>query len=208
VTETPPWGDDTGRACGAAIIGGTSHLIKTDAVISNGPAVLRITGLPEHGSRENHDRIRAAIISAGLWPCRTITVTVLPAILPGHASSLDLAIAVAVLIAASAAPPASAEGCVLVAELGPDGSLRPVQGVLPAVLAAAAAGRTRAVVATENADEAATVPGVTVISCRSLQEVRTWLRGAPSEPRPTICTTCTGRPSRAAQGPAAPVHRS
>ena len=98
---------------------------------------------------------------------------------PGTPSSLDLAIAVAVLIAASAAPPASAEGCVLVAELGPDGSLRPVRGVLPAVLAAAAAGHTRAVVAPENAAEAAMVPGVTVISCRSLQEVRTWLRGSP-----------------------------
>ena len=202
MTETPPWGDDTGRACGAAIIGGTSHLIETDAVISNGLAVLRITGLPEHRSRENHDRIRAAIISAGLWPCRTITVTVLPAILPGYASSLDLAIAVAVLIAASAAPPASVEGCVFVAELGLDGSLRPVRGVLPAVLAAAAAGYTRAVVAPENAAEAAMVPGVTVISCWSLRAVHAWLCGDPFAGRPVLppgsASPPPGRPRRPA----------
>ena len=202
MTEIPPWGDDTGRACGAAIIGGTSHLIETDAVISNGLAVLRITGLPEHGSRENHDRIRAAIISAGLWPCRTITVTVLPAILPGHASSLDLAIAVAVLIAASAAPPAAVEGCVFAAELGLDGSLRPVRGVLPAVLAAAAAGYTRAVVAPENAAEAAMVPGVTVIPCWSLRAVHAWLCGDPFAGRPVLppgsASPPPGRPRRPA----------
>jgi magnesium chelatase family protein len=179
VTDTPPWGTDTGRACAAAIIGATGHLVEADAVISNGPAALHITGLPEDRSPTTHDRIRAALINAGMWPGRTITVTLLPASLPKHTSALDLAIAVAALTAAGAAPPAAADRCVFTAELGLDGSLRPVRGVLPAVLAAAAAGCTQAVVAPQNAAEAAMVPGVTAIGCASLQQVRAWLRGDP-----------------------------
>ena len=186
MTHIPPWGDGTGRACGAAIIGAAGHLVEACAVISNGPAVLRILGLPDDGIRETRDRIRAAIINSGLWPGRTITVTLLPASLPKHASALDLAMAVAALTAAGPAPAATTAGCVFTAELGLDGSLRPVRGVLPAVIAAAAAGCTRAVVAPEDAAEAALVPGVTVIPCWSLRAVHAWLCGDPFPGQPEI----------------------
>ena len=107
MTDIAPWGDGTGRACGAAIIGAAGHLVEACGVISNGSAVLRILGLPDDGIRETRDRIRAAIINSGLWPGRTITVTLLPASLPKHASALDLAIAVAALTAAGPAPAAA-----------------------------------------------------------------------------------------------------
>ena len=81
------------------------------------------------------------------------------------------------MLTAAGTVPAAGDGCVFVAGLGLDGSLRPVPGVLPALLAAAAAGCTRAVVAAQNAAEAVTVPGLAVVPCHFLREVLAWLRG-------------------------------
>jgi magnesium chelatase family protein len=180
MTSHPPWGPDIGRTRGAAIIGIDGHLVEAAAAISNGMAAFDILGLPDTGIRETRDRVRAAVLNSGQrWPARAITVSLLPASLPKRGTGLDLAIAVAVLTAAGAVPADAADRCVFVAELGLDGSLRPVRGVLPAVLAAAAAGCTAAVVAADNAAEAATVPGVAVIGYRSLREVLAWLRREP-----------------------------
>ena len=144
---------------------------RPSARISNGPPAFSISGLPETSVRETRDRIRAAILNSGQpWPAGSITVSLLPASLPKHGSGFDLAIAVAVLTAAAAVPASAADECVFVAELGLDGSLRPVPGVLPALIAAAAAGCTRAVVAAQNAAEAVTVaPGMAVVPCQSLR---------------------------------------
>ena len=153
----------TGHAHGAAVIGVDGHLVQVSARISNGPPAVTISGLPETSTSETRDRIRAAILNSALpWPGRGITVSLLPVSLPKRGSGFDLAIAVAVLTAAGTVP-AAGDGCVFVAGLGLDGSLRPVPGVLPALLAAAAAGCTRAVVAAQNAAEAVTVPGLAVV---------------------------------------------
>lgn len=180
MTSHPPWGPGTGSTRGAAIIGIDGHMVEAAASISNGLAAFDILGLPDTGIRETRDRVRAAVLNSGQrWPTRTITVSLLPASLPKRGTGLDLAIAVAVLTAAGAAPTDAADRCVFVAELGLDGSLRPVRGVQPAVLAAADGGCIAAVVAAHNAAEAAMVPGVTVIGCRSLREVLAWLRREP-----------------------------
>ena len=135
-----PSAPGTGRAYGAAIIGVDGHLVEAEAVISNGPPAFSIAGLPETSVRETRDRIRAAILNSGQpWPAGSITVNLLPASLPKHGAGLDLAVAVAVLTAAAAVPASAADKCVFVAELGLDGSLRPVRGVLPALIAAASA---------------------------------------------------------------------
>ena len=87
-----------------------------------------------------------------------------------------------------------------VAELGLDGSLRPVRGVVPALLAAASAGCTRAVVAADNGAEASMVPGIAVIACQSLREVIAWLRGEPSAPQPGVpAASSTGGPGSTAR---------
>ena len=174
----------TGHAHGAAVIGAGGYLVQVSARVSNGPPTISVSGLPETSSRETRDRIRAAILNSALpWPRRGITVSLLPVSLPKRGSGFDLAIAVAVLTAAGTVP-AAGDGCVFVAGLGLDGSLRPVPGVLPALLAAAAAGCTRAVVAAQNAAEAGTVPGVAVFGCHFLREVLAWLRGRPFPPLP------------------------
>ena len=126
--------------------------------------------------------MRAAIINSGEhWPSAKITVGLRPAVLPKRGSAYDLAIAIAIM-AANGDLPAPPEGIMFLAELGLDGRLRPVTGVLPAALAAADAEITTIVVATANQAEAGLVPGLTVIAAGSLAEIATWLRGGPPPP--------------------------
>ncbi len=135
---------------------------------------------------EARDRIRAAVLNSGLpWPDHSVTVTLQPPGLAGHGSSMDLTVAVAVLTAVGAVPGVPG-GCLFYGELGLDGALRPVRGVLPSVLAAARAGFTLVVVPEQNAAEAVMVPGVTVIGCPSLRTVVSWLRADPAGVRPGI----------------------
>lgn len=188
-TDPPPWSPDTAQTHAAAIIGADGHLVEITANISNGLAALRVLGLPDAATAETRDRVRTAIINSGqFWPGRAVTVTLRPASLPKHGSGFDLAIAIAVLAESGAMPVAAAGGCVFIAELGLDGSLRPVRGVLPALLAAASAGYTCAVVAAGNAAEAAMVPGMTVVPCHDLPTVVAWLRRELSAPQRSIHT--------------------
>lgn len=129
---------------------------------------------------EARDRVRAAILNSGEdWPNRHTTVSLSPASLPKRGSGFDLAIAVSIMAATQAIPATACAGLVLIGELGLDGRVRPVPGVLPAVLSAADAGRTTVVVAQANAEEAALVPGVTVIGIATLRALMCRLRGEP-----------------------------
>lgn len=167
-----------------ALTGVRGHLVEIEADVTNGAAGMTLAGLPETGTREMHDRVRAAVINSGLaWPQRTITVTASPASLPKRGSAFDTAIAVAVLAADETVPPTALADVVFLAELGLDGALRPVPGVLPAVTAAAAAGFGTVVVAAENAAEAAIVPGIRMVPASSLADLLTWLRGGPAPSR-------------------------
>ena len=175
---SPPWlspGIWTVR--GAAVIGAEGHLVQVAAIHSGASQEpIRLTGLPEISVRQTRDRVRAATVNSGLpWPSG-ITVTMRPESLPKHGSGLDLAVAVGVLTGAGAVATVP-ERCLFYGELGLDGSLRPVRGVVPAVLAAAHTGCTQAVVPEQNVAEAVTVPGMTVIPAGSLREVVAWLRG-------------------------------
>ena len=114
-----------------------------------------------------------------------ITVGLSPAALPKRGSGFDLAIATAILAAAEAVPTAALAGKMFLAELGLDGRLRPVPGVLPAVVAAEA-GVDTVVVAAQNVAEAALVPGVQAIGASSLMEVIIWLRGGPPPSLPAV----------------------
>ena len=102
-----------------------------------------------------------------------------PASLPKRGSWFDLAIAVGILAAAGVVPRAAVAGVMFFGELGLDGRLRPVRGVLPAVAAAARAGFGTVLVSAQNAAEAALVPGVRVIAAGSLAAAADWLRGTP-----------------------------
>jgi magnesium chelatase family protein len=166
------------RTHSIALVGVQGHHIEIEADIENGLVALLLVGLPDPALREARDRIRAAIInSKEAWPQRRITVGLSPASLPKRGSSFDVGIAVAILGAAEVLPATSLADLMFIGELGLDGRLRPVRGVLPAVVAAAAAGFGTVVVPADNAPEAALVPGIRVLAADSLGSLLDWLRG-------------------------------
>jgi magnesium chelatase family protein len=168
------------RTSSVALVGVTGHLVEVEVDIANGLVGMILVGLPDTALREARDRIRAAIVNSGeQWPQRRITVGLSPASLPKRGSWFDLAIAVGLLTAAGTVPRAAVEGVMFFGELGLDGRLRPVRGVLPAVAAAAEKGFARVMVAKQNAPEAVLVPGVRVIAASSLTAAEDWLRGMP-----------------------------
>ncbi|HXS65821.1 MAG TPA: ATP-binding protein [Streptosporangiaceae bacterium] len=175
------------RAHAIALVGVQGHPVEIEADIENGLVTLLLVGLPDTALREARDRIRAAIVNSGeSWPSRRITVGLSPASLPKRGSGFDLGIALAILAASEAIPEASLDGLVLIGELGLDGRIRPVPGVLPAAAAAAAAGFSSVVVAPENAAEAALIPELRVIAAPRLAMLTAWLRvGMPSDD-PTV----------------------
>ena len=184
------------RTHSVALIGVNGQVVEVEADITNGLVGMILIGLPDTALREARDRIRAAIANSGEeWPQRKITVGLSPASLPKRGSWFDLAIAIGILAAAAKVPRAAVEKVMFFGELGLDGQLRPVRGVLPAVAAAVDAGFGTVMVAEQNAAEAALVPGVHVIAACSLTAAADWravmnsriagseVRGAPSAAR-------------------------
>ncbi|MDQ0735195.1 YifB family Mg chelatase-like AAA ATPase [Arthrobacter agilis] len=159
-----------GRTYAVSLVGMNGHVIEVEADIGQTLPAFVLLGLPDASLNEAKDRIRAAARNAGVpLSRRKITVNLIPASLPKRGSAFDLAIVMAALSAAG-----DVRGCgstVFLAELGLDGRLRPVRGVLPAVMAAAGAGHHGIVVAEENAAEAALVPTAEVRSFRTLAAV-------------------------------------
>ncbi|HEX9537233.1 MAG TPA: YifB family Mg chelatase-like AAA ATPase [Streptosporangiaceae bacterium] len=176
------------RTHSIALVGVEGHPVEIEVDIENGLPGLLLVGLPDTALREARDRIRAAIINSGEhWPQHRVTVGLSPASLPKRGSGFDVGIAVAILAAAGEVPAAAIDGVAFVGELGLDGQLRPVRGMLPAVAGAAAAGFRQVAVAQANAAEAALVPGVRVLGAGTLRGLLGWFRGDPrSEARDPV----------------------
>lgn len=161
-----------GRAGAVALVGLTGHVVQVEAHLAASVPGFTLIGLPDAALSESRDRVRAAVTSSGLrWPNRKVTVNLSPAALPKQGSGFDLAIAVAVLAGAGLVDAASAARAVHLGELGLDGRVHPVRGVLPAVAAAVAAGVERVVVAEADAAEARLVRGADVRGVATLGEL-------------------------------------
>jgi magnesium chelatase family protein len=161
-----------GRTQAVALSGIEGALVDVEADVAQGLPQFTVSGLPDAACKQSPDRIKAAAANSGVpIPNRRLTVNLSPASLPKGGSGFDLPIAIAVLAAAGVVPGGVVDRVVHLGELSLDGSVRPVRGVLPAVLAAARAGVTEVVVPRDNAAEAALVPGVTVRAARHLAEL-------------------------------------
>ncbi|WP_433296946.1 YifB family Mg chelatase-like AAA ATPase [Actinoplanes sp. CA-030573] len=166
------------RVLCVGLVGVSGHLVEVEADLAPGLPAVVLTGLPDTALHEARDRVRAAVVNSGqTWPNRRITVNLLPADLPKHGSSFDLAIAAALLASAGELPTDRLQKVVLLGELGLDGAVRPVRGVLPMVAAAVQAGVTRVIVPLENACEATVVPGVTVHAVDTLRRLVRFVHG-------------------------------
>ena len=175
------------RAYAIGLVGMDGHVVEVEADLALGLPGTTVTGLPDAALHEARDRVRAAITNSGeQWPQRRITLGLSPASLPKKGSSFDLAMAGAVLGASSAVPAAALLRWVLIGELGLDGQVRAVRGVLPATLTALAAGRCRLIVPTDNLSEARLVPDVEVAPVSSLRDLLCLLRGLPYQIRAAL----------------------
>lgn len=173
-----------GRTFAVALVGLSGALVEVETDLSSALPGFVLIGLPDAALGEAKDRVRAASANSGCpLPSRKLTVNLSPAALPKHGSAFDLAIAVSVLAATGLASAESVERVVHIGELGLDGRLRPVAGVLPAVLAAVRAGHTRVMVPFGNADEASLVPGADIVAMASLRDAAIW-HGAELDPVP------------------------
>jgi magnesium chelatase family protein len=151
-------------------------------VATSGLPAFQIVGLPDEACRESRDRVRAAVLSSGLrWPAVRVTVNLAPSSQRKGGSGLDVAIAVGLLAASGQVHPESLEGLGFIAELGLDGSLRPVQGVAPMV---AAMQPVRPVVAVASHREAEGVVGPQVRVASTLRELVDALNADEPWPRP------------------------
>lgn len=165
----------TARTWAVALTGVDGHLVEVEADLSDQTPEFRIIGLPDKSLGEAVQRVHNACKNSALdLPRRRFTVNLSPASLPKHGAGFDLSIAVASLAAGGSIDPRAITATVHVGELGLDGRIRPVPGVLPAVFAAARAGFETVIVPQGNAAEARLVPGVEVRAAASLAEVAVW----------------------------------
>ncbi|MBB3085795.1 YifB family Mg chelatase-like AAA ATPase [Geodermatophilus sabuli] len=174
------------RTWSVGLAGVHGAVVEVEVDMSAGVPGVVLVGLPDAVVRQSVDRVRAAVVNTGgRWPLRRITIGLSPASMPKQGSGFDLALAMAVLAADGAVPAEAVGRLVLLGELGLDGSVRAVRGVLPAVLAAARAGHRTVVVPTGNAEEAALVDGVEVLAAGTLAELVAHVGGVAALPRHT-----------------------
>ena len=157
--------------------------VRVEVHLSGGLPRMSIVGLPEAAVREAKDRVRAAIQCAQFeFPTRVITVNLAPADLPKCGGRFDLPIALGILAASGQIPLDALQEYEFLGELGLTGELRAVDGVLPAALAAAQAGR-KLIVPVGNGAEAALAREVEATTARTLLEVCGALTGRKRLPR-------------------------
>jgi magnesium chelatase family protein len=172
------------RTWSVGLAGVHGAMVEVEVDMAAGVPQVVLVGLPDAVVRQSVDRVRAAVVNAGGdFPLRRITIGLSPAAMPKQGSGFDLALAAGILAANGAIPADSVDRLVLLGELGLDGSVRGIRGVLPAVLAAARAGHLQVIVPAANAEEAALVESVEVLAARTLAEVIDHLGGRAVLPR-------------------------
>ena len=182
------------------LVGAVGRAVVVEVHVSSGLPAFTVVGLPDAAVRESRDRVRAALLSSGLsWPLQRVTVNLAPSGVRKGGAGLDLPIAVGLLAAWGAVGRESVEGLAFVGELGLDGSLRHVPGML--ALAEAAHGRRLVVPECDAAEAAVARPGV-VLAAASVRQVVDALNGNTPW---TVVSTSAGPLPPPGDGPAGVV---
>lgn len=156
----------------AALLGIDAYAVNVEVDLSSGLPAFDIVGLPDSAVKESRERVRTAIKNTGLsFPTKRITVNLAPADTKKEGASFDLPIAAGILTAMGTLPAEALDEYLLAGELSLDGSLRPVNGILPMVYGALQDGITKCFVPYENAEEAALVEGMEVYPLHSLRQL-------------------------------------
>ena len=189
-----------GGTLSVGLVGLKAFTVTMQAFISPGLPYFSIIGLPDTSLSEARERVKSACQASGFpWPQTRVTVNLSPASMPKRGSSYDLAIAAAVLCAAGAIPHESLLSTVVVGEVNLDGTVLPVNGLLPILLHAREQGIERVVVPQTNMDEAGLIDGLDTLGVRHVGELIEMMGGEasyrlPDEPTGQVATT-DGAPS-------------
>ena len=159
-----------------------SHLIHVEADVSKGLPCFQMVGLPNSEVKEARERVKVALKNAGIpLPAMCINVNLSPADLRKEGSLLDLPVAIGILTAMRHLPPENVENTLIIGELGLNGEVKPVKGVLPIVREAQKQGICCCILPKENAMEGAVVQGIEVIGVSDIRQALAFLQAEKEE---------------------------
>lgn len=162
----------------AALMGIDSYPVDVEVDLSNGLPAFDIVGLPDSAVKESRERVRTAIRNSNYsFPVKRITVNLAPADTKKEGASFDLPIALGILASCNLFSSDKLQDAIVTGELSLDGSVRPVNGVLPMMYDGFRHGVQQCFVPAENAEEAALVEGLIVYPVHSLIEMIDHLSG-------------------------------
>jgi len=154
-----------------ALVGVNAPQVTIETHLASGLPVFNMVGLAETSVKESKDRVRSAIVNSGFeFPARRITLNLAPADLPKDGGRFDLAIALGILAASGQIDSSVLDKIECLGELALSGAIRPVQGVLPATIAAKKAGRS-ILIPLANAEEASMVSDIKIFAADNLKEL-------------------------------------
>ncbi len=177
------------RVSTVAFEGIEARAVDVQVQVAPGLPAFTIVGLPDKAVSEARERVRSALIASGLaLPARRITVNLAPADLPKEGSHYDLPIALGLMAAIGAIPPDALSGFTVLGELGLDGSLAPVAGVLPAAIGANAREEGLICPGACGAEAAWASPDIEIIGANSLIQIANHFKGTQvlSRPQPKV----------------------
>ncbi|MEO9527343.1 MAG: YifB family Mg chelatase-like AAA ATPase [Roseibium sp.] len=161
--------------------------VPVDVQVHVGPGMVafNVVGLPDKAVGESRERVRAALSASGLaLPAKRVTVNLAPADLPKEGSHYDLPIALGVMAAIGAIPAEFLHGYAVLGELGLDGTLPPVAGVLPAAMGASALGKGLICPAASGSEAAWADRDMDILAPRSLIQLANHFKGTQVLSRP------------------------
>ena len=161
------------RTYSVAVQGIDGCMVQIEADISDGLPVFSLVGDLSTEAKEARERVRVALQNSGFrFPPRRVTVNLSPADIRKEGTGYDLAIAVSVLSAYGYISNNDLDKFIFIGELGLNGEIRPVNGVLPMVHTGMESGAGYCILANENLEEASVIQGIKVIGVESLLEIR------------------------------------
>jgi magnesium chelatase family protein len=166
--------------------------VDVQVQVAPGMPAFTIVGLPDKAVSEARERVRSALVASGLaLPARRITINLAPADLPKEGSHYDLPIALGLMAAIGAIPHDALSSFTVLGELGLDGSIAPVAGVLPAAIGANARGEGLMCPAACGPEAAWASPDIEIVAAASLIQLANHFKGTQvlSRPRPKILET-------------------
>jgi magnesium chelatase family protein len=173
------------RVATVAFEGIEARAVDVQVQVAPGLPAFNIVGLPDKAVSEAKERVRSALIASGLaLPARRITINLAPADLPKEGSHYDLPIALGLMAAIGAISADALAGFTVLGELGLDGSLAPVAGVLPAAIGANARGEGLICPAACGAEAAWASPEIEIVAARSLIQLANHFKGTQVLSRP------------------------